>query len=170
MGSCCRFRNCRSPQPFRAGLTFGGRPSGPHIHSDFAVSFLSQLAIGKLAARDDNSIWKPASQSPNRVVIPTGAQRSGEPALSEVEGDLRFLFRVRQGKRNGGASPFFFGPGTLGRTSGTRPTDTRPVLTGFVAMSGLDCARSSSCLRQSRESTKYLDSRQFSSTITWSSR
>src|ERR1700691_1781246 len=31
---------------------FGDRPSGPHIHGDFAVSFLSQLAIGKLAARD----------------------------------------------------------------------------------------------------------------------
>jgi hypothetical protein len=29
------------PQPFRAGLTFGGRPSGPRIHGDFAVSFLS---------------------------------------------------------------------------------------------------------------------------------
>ena len=29
-------------QPFRAGLTFGGRPSGPRIHGDCAVSFLSQ--------------------------------------------------------------------------------------------------------------------------------
>src|SRR6202161_3619390 len=66
---------------------------------------------------------------------------------------------------NGGASPFLFGPGTPGRTWGTRP-----VLTGFVATSELDCARSSSCLRQSSESTKYLDSRQFSSTITCSSR
>ena len=37
-------------QPFRAGLTFGGRPSGPRIHGDFAVSFLSQPATGKLAA------------------------------------------------------------------------------------------------------------------------
>jgi hypothetical protein len=41
------------PQPFRAGLTFGGRPSGPRIPGDFAVSFLSQLAIGKLAAPND---------------------------------------------------------------------------------------------------------------------
>jgi hypothetical protein len=36
------------PQPFRTGLTFGGRPSGPRIHGEFAVSFLSQLAIGKV--------------------------------------------------------------------------------------------------------------------------
>jgi hypothetical protein len=28
------------PQPFRAGLTFGGRPSGPCIHGDLAVSLL----------------------------------------------------------------------------------------------------------------------------------
>jgi hypothetical protein len=41
------------PQPFRAGLTFSCRPSGPRIHGDFAVSFLSQLAIGKLAAPND---------------------------------------------------------------------------------------------------------------------
>ena len=34
----------------RAGPTFSDRPSGPRIHGDFAVSFLSQLAIGKLAA------------------------------------------------------------------------------------------------------------------------
>jgi hypothetical protein len=40
-------------QPFRAGLTFGGRPSGPRIQGDFAVSFLSQLAIGKLAAPNE---------------------------------------------------------------------------------------------------------------------
>jgi hypothetical protein len=38
-----------SPQPFRAGLTFSGRPSGPLLHGDFAVSFLSQLATGELA-------------------------------------------------------------------------------------------------------------------------
>ena len=30
-------------QPLRAGLTFGGRPSGPRIHADFAASFLCQL-------------------------------------------------------------------------------------------------------------------------------
>jgi hypothetical protein len=36
------------PQPFPAGLTFRGRPSAPRIN--LAVSFLSQLAIGKLAA------------------------------------------------------------------------------------------------------------------------
>jgi hypothetical protein len=29
------------------------RPSGPRIIGDFGVSFLSQLALGKLAARDD---------------------------------------------------------------------------------------------------------------------
>ena len=40
-------------QPFRAGLTFGGRPSGPCIYGDLAVSFLPQLAAGKSAARDD---------------------------------------------------------------------------------------------------------------------
>jgi hypothetical protein len=28
----------------------------------------------------------------NEFVIPTGAKRSGEPALSEAEGNLRFLF------------------------------------------------------------------------------
>ena len=38
------------PQPFRAGLTFGGRPSGPRIHGDLAVSFLSRLATGKSVA------------------------------------------------------------------------------------------------------------------------
>jgi hypothetical protein len=27
----------------------------------------------------------------NEIVIPTGAQLSGEPALSEVEGDLRLM-------------------------------------------------------------------------------
>src|ERR1700722_8488761 len=61
-----------------------------------------------------------------------------------------------QGKGSGGASPFFFVPGTLWRTWGTRP-----VLTGFfltsegLVESGLTCAaRSSSCLRQSSESTK----------------
>ena len=37
-------------QPLRAGLTFGGRPSGPRIHGDFAVSLLSQLGIGRLVA------------------------------------------------------------------------------------------------------------------------
>src|SRR5271168_2790957 len=40
-------------QPSRAGLTFGGRPSGPCIHGDLALSFLPQLAAGKSAARDD---------------------------------------------------------------------------------------------------------------------
>jgi hypothetical protein len=30
-------------QPFRAGLTFGSRPSGPGILGDFAVPFLSPL-------------------------------------------------------------------------------------------------------------------------------
>jgi hypothetical protein len=39
-------------QPSRAGLMFGGRPSGPRINGDFGVSFLSQLAVGKLAAPD----------------------------------------------------------------------------------------------------------------------
>src|ERR1700684_342759 len=41
------------PQPFRAGLTFGGRPSGPCIHGDLAVSLLPLLATGKSAPRDD---------------------------------------------------------------------------------------------------------------------
>ena len=58
------------PQPFRAGLTFGGRPSGPRIRSDFTVSFLSQLAIGKLVAANDmptNTVarrvpWYPTSR------------------------------------------------------------------------------------------------------------
>ena len=36
------------PQPFRAGLTFSGRPSMPRIHGDFAVSFLSQLAVRQI--------------------------------------------------------------------------------------------------------------------------
>jgi hypothetical protein len=49
-------------QPFRAGLTFGGRPSGPCIMAIFAVSFLPQLDAGKSAARDDkgraNVPWK----------------------------------------------------------------------------------------------------------------
>jgi hypothetical protein len=35
---------------FRAGLTFGYRPSGPRIYGSFAVSFLSQVVLGKLAA------------------------------------------------------------------------------------------------------------------------
>jgi hypothetical protein len=35
-------------QPFRAGLTFGGRPSGPAFMALFAVSFLPRLAAGKL--------------------------------------------------------------------------------------------------------------------------
>jgi hypothetical protein len=51
------------PQPFRAGLTFGGRPlrqaqgrlSGPRIYGEFAVLFLSQLAVGKSAVRDDKA-------------------------------------------------------------------------------------------------------------------
>jgi hypothetical protein len=41
------------PQPFRAGLTFSGRPSGPRIRGDFAVSSLAQLAVGKLAVPND---------------------------------------------------------------------------------------------------------------------
>jgi hypothetical protein len=44
-----------SPSPSGLGSRLGGRPFGPRIHGDFAVSFLSQLAIGKLADRDDNS-------------------------------------------------------------------------------------------------------------------
>jgi hypothetical protein len=31
----------------------------------------------------------------NEFVIPTGAKRSGEPALSEVEGDLCFFLSIR---------------------------------------------------------------------------
>ena len=41
------------PQPFRAGLKFGDRPSGPRIIGDPELSFLSQLALGKSSARDD---------------------------------------------------------------------------------------------------------------------
>ena len=37
-------------------------------------------------------IFRAKSSSSNEIVIPSGAQRSGEPALSEVEGDLLFLF------------------------------------------------------------------------------
>src|SRR5271156_6090331 len=41
----------RAVLPRRAGAgTFGGRPSTPRIHGDFAVSFLSQLVAGKLAS------------------------------------------------------------------------------------------------------------------------
>jgi hypothetical protein len=43
------------PQPFRAGLTFGGLPSGPRIYGEFAVLFLSQLAVDKSAVRDDKA-------------------------------------------------------------------------------------------------------------------
>jgi hypothetical protein len=40
----------RAGLPRRAGAgTFGGRPSRPRIHVDFAVSFLSQLAASKSA-------------------------------------------------------------------------------------------------------------------------
>jgi hypothetical protein len=49
--------------------------------------------------RDDNSVGPLTTLCPTafeavsckKFVIPTGAQRSGEPALSEVEGDLLFL-------------------------------------------------------------------------------
>jgi hypothetical protein len=36
-----------SPSPSGLGSRLGGRPSGPRIHERIAVSFLSQLAIGK---------------------------------------------------------------------------------------------------------------------------
>ena len=38
-------------QPIRAGLTFSGRPSGPRIHGDFALSSLSKLALSKNISR-----------------------------------------------------------------------------------------------------------------------
>jgi hypothetical protein len=65
------------PQPFRAGLTFSGRPSGPRIHGDFAVPFLSQLAVGKLAAPKD----KPETGA-STVAYPTQAQRQGLTPIS----------------------------------------------------------------------------------------
>src|ERR1700679_520512 len=74
------------PQPFRAGLTFGGRPSRPRIHGDFAVSFLSQLVAGKSAPpttrrgrRDDKGrvvLWGTACDWMERKLHTTPAKRS----------------------------------------------------------------------------------------------
>jgi len=43
-------RTRKLPQSLRTGLTFGGRPSGPHIRAEFAVSFHPWLDRGKSGA------------------------------------------------------------------------------------------------------------------------
>src|ERR1700679_1214759 len=133
------------PQPFQAGLTFSGRPSGPRIHGDFAVPFLSQLAVGKLAAPKD----KPETGA-STVAYPTQAQRQGLTpischALLERSACAPFIKERRVEcinatslRRKSGqmghpaivacvaktivASPIIFGPRTLWRTWGTRPS------------------------------------------------
>src|ERR1700730_5296838 len=40
-------------QPFRAGLTFGGRPSGPYIYGDLCRVISLPTRLSESAARDD---------------------------------------------------------------------------------------------------------------------
>jgi hypothetical protein len=65
-------------QPFRAGLTFGGRPSGPCFYGDLCRVISASTCRGKPAAptarrgrRDDKG--RVAGRSPNNLCWPRGA-------------------------------------------------------------------------------------------------
>ena len=150
----------------RGGLLYGkGRlPKDRVVVSCQSAKSKKSQAIGMTRGREPlpwvGSVVEQKSLLPRQ---PLSMEAPNSPLSSRAQPrDLRFYgFFVDMffGSRRGGASPFIFVP-VLGL--GLRSD----VPTGL----GSACARSSSCLRQSRESTKYLDSRQFSSTITWSSR
>ncbi len=52
-------------QPFRAGLTFGGRPSGPCVHDDFAASF--SLTCRRQVGCSDDKVRRVGPKQPTQA-------------------------------------------------------------------------------------------------------